>query len=695
MMALGVCIFTSLTGMAQSPVFTWKPDPLIFYDTDNTVEISVTGLLDFWGQDTSSIIADIRIDNGTWSRLNRKWIPLYGPLVLTGMVQLENPTTSVEVRLAFSTSSTPWISKKTLILQSPNLTFIWKPSSLIFTEQANDIELEIWDLPETWLQKPLTAHMRISKGFWNPLVWNSIDEKVSLSGQIHLDNPSSLAEVYIQVNDSEYTYDLAETMIYRKPEIQLLSYETSIQKEVSFNSQTIVTKDLTLKVKALIGATEIGSHVDGDEVTSVEWMVNNSGHWNLQPLTNPGYQKQEVLIDISGGIGFGMNHIVIRAKGNEPNEYSETKSFDVFLWGIDKNSISTKLTIFDENLYKIPGQPSGGWYTGVGIAGKTPWFDPSTAGAGIHEIVYHYELEGNIFIDSVEIVVSGKARPEFEISGPFQACPQSSHKYQLISDDIEGIEWSVEGGEIVDISNESDEINVKWKSSAFWGQVPPSNRIGYVFATRDSSDEETDRKTLIVDIGDIDAPRTPTLFFGDIDHRLLICNSDSVNLYKWFKLPATTIFPDDTLNISLPDAFATSTKPYIYLPSKPEENSVFFVELANYSNCPTRGFIVNNKSSLVRIGMDPNIYQSNFNGFSIFPNPANDYCYIKLDQPARKVTAEIVNLLGEVLVHKEFVDPGENTIKLILTGLTDGLYYVRAYADGREMRPAKLIFTSL
>jgi hypothetical protein len=678
-------------------VITWVQEPLIFNERLVTLEIKATPISQYWYDNLIRKV--IMIDGMEHELVEKSYDENSHTLsLLAENVALVKDTTPVDVRLEFNKLGSVSSLRK-LIYNKPPLLYKWTPEQLIFADSKNNLEVEIQGLSQDWLVNSASAFIRVDKGFWKALDRKVGADKLVFSGEISLENPTSGLELDFKIGSQEFGRKYEE-IGYRKPDLQLFKYITS--DTLPFTKEPILLADTNLKIIAMIMATPLGVHIAGDEVTAIEWRVNNASQWTQEEVDHE-WQKQYITVDVSNAINFGLNQLEIRALGNESGEYSEIKTVDFFVFGIDKKSIPNGLTIFDP-LYKIPGRPAGGWYTGTGIVGKTPYFNPETAREGTHEITYHYEINGATLVDMIKLKVTGRPRPGFEITEQCAECPQSSlnracpgsrHTYRVVSDDISDIKWTVTGGDFEEVAGDPGAISVRWYPAEFWRNYSLANRIGYVKATRLSKVSESDSRTVIVDIGDINSTAKPSLFFGSSNHRLVICNSDSVKQYKWYRIPGNTVITGDTLSSPLQVPLETQDpiKPYYYLPDTPADGEIIIVELSNYSNCSTKSYIINKIGSLVKLGQDLNKNGTLVNGFKVYPNPATDFIYINLENPAEMVTAEIVNLLGEVVARKEFIEPGELTLKFNLGGLASGLYYVRVSGNGGDMRPVKLMLT--
>ncbi|MCX6224478.1 MAG: T9SS type A sorting domain-containing protein [Bacteroidia bacterium] len=694
----------------RRPVFTysWNPDPLEFHCWTISLEIDVTSVSKDWN-DRLFRNAGLTVGTETFLFNPPVWFPESNILKFRAdNISLKDTTTYAKVFLNFLDQDTFWSPPVEIRYVPPVLNFY--PKTILFPDPKNTFEIEVPGVESCWDVSLMKASLRVNRGIWDSKAdITRIEDKVWLIFEIKLEDPISSVDLYFELNPAT-SYDKSFTIYYRKPMLSLEEY-TVTSGSSGFKGEPIGIKENgetisgQFKVSVTTWAAIDAAHINYDDVNAIQWRINH-GTWQEQDVT-PHCLKQVdmVVFKPEVDLSFGENHVEIRTKGiNEKyqDEFSDIQSFDLFVYGIDTSDVRENLTVRDRNPYKIIGRPAGGWYEGSGIAGKTPYFYPAVAGVNLlgHEIAFTCLFKGKPYSNNVKIPVGDSPKVEFEISGSsHQACPQSIATYKIISkenediEDIEDIEWLVVGGNIETKTDDTKTITVKWNPSEDWRMVSSKNRIGYVIATRESDIEGSDQKTFMVDILDIDAPKKPNLFFGDTEHRLLICNSDSVKFYKWYKIAANTNLPDDTLSVSLPEYFASSVKPYVYLTSIPEENCLFFVELVNWSNCPVKAFIINNNNSPVKFGQDFPLNEGMLNSFKIYPNPASDLVYLNLEKPANRVIAEIVNILGEVILRNEFIEPGELNFKLDLTGLASGIYYVRVRADGSNLKPVKLVFT--
>lgn len=92
------------------------------------------------------------------------------------------------------------------------------------------------------------------------------------------------------------------------------------------------------------------------------------------------------------------------------------------------------------------------------------------------------------------------------------------------------------------------------------------------------------------------------------------------------------------------------------------------------------------------VGLDEPAEQ--LNNFAIYPNPAVNQAYIKFDLPEKaSIKYEVVDLLGNVIYQSdnEIYQAGNNKIKLFVSGLINGLYFVKIMSNETVVKTERFI----
>ena len=312
-----------------------------------------------------------------------------------------------------------------------------------------------------------------------------------------------------------------------------------------------------------------------------------------------------------------------------------------------------------DELIQLKGKPEGGWFTIDDKDDEILTLNPLTLSKGTHTFKYHYPFMGEIITCSkdIEIISCG-------ITGEFSVCRNSSIEYEIenYNSDLE-YTWEVTGGEPQYVTS-VNEIN-----KIFWDREP-AEEFGIIKVTARDKGIEVYTYEVKVFIKDDVAEAEPTLFFGDNENRLLICNTGTPNPYD-----IQYIWQKDN---NEPD---TTNTPFYYFDGG---NGVYSVVLLSQDGCKTSEEIIVNKS-----GGITNLLNSNNNAtiddinFEVFPNPATSVLNINMTKMENPESVMIYNNFSQ-LVFQTNVENGELFKQINIENLTPGNYFIKVVNSFKE-----------
>ena len=99
------------------------------------------------------------------------------------------------------------------------------------------------------------------------------------------------------------------------------------------------------------------------------------------------------------------------------------------------------------------------------------------------------------------------------------------------------------------------------------------------------------------------------------------------------------------------------------------------------------------KKGGVVVGLEPDTTPTTLNGISVYPNPANGYFYLGLpaDRTAAGFTWKLIDQRGVILNSGDFDELINNTKRVDVTGLANGLYLVMLSGPGKSVVYQKII----
>lgn len=391
-----------------------------------------------------------------------------------------------------------------------------------------------------------------------------------------LDRPINNVHVYLSYPEAENPFEDQQMnwsvfpleVLYTKPRID----QVLVNSRLADQSELIVSDDASkLEFKVALSHYELPSgatpgiyervtalyarHLEGD--TPVFSRV-----WN-----NPeGVYQTEVafsLADFAGYLSPGFNHFELKARGRCQTgceEFSDVFVVKVFF--MDFQGPGNQLNVcHSAGVVHLQGQPEGGYFSGHGVLGDGPYFDPYIAGLGPAEITYYFPIAGQLLklFKTLDVVLPPV------ISGPWEVCRNS-----VVSYEISGNEYSagfeVVGGEVVD--REGDRFWIHWHGTGA-GFLDYDSRVGVIRLSVD--DVCGGSVEYVVDITKMQSPDSAKLTL--VNDNLLVCSDNSAQVYRWY-------------HNSLSQPLGTTFGPYFILPASLTKSSGdrFWVETAYSKN---------------------------------------------------------------------------------------------------------------
>jgi len=271
--------------------------------------------------------------------------------------------------------------------------------------------------------------------------------------------------------------------------------------------------------------------------------------------------------------------------------------------------------------------PGGDW-SGPGVTGDL--FDPSVAGVGNHLI--SYTVGTGTCEDSDNILISVEALPEITITSPATIC--LSEVSMTLSADIASGTWSGTGvsGEV--FNAETAGIGV--------------HTIAY---------EVTDGACTVVETLDISVGDNP------------IVNVDVTNA-------SSATVADGSANANVTGGLA----PYAYAWSNGDGDATMEdVVAGDYSLTVTDAAGCETVVTDVVIDFANSITAESY-AYAVYPNPAQDEIYIKLEN-LNANSIELVNVLGQTLMTRTVES---NLTRLDVSKFVSGVYFIRIHANDKQ-----------
>jgi hypothetical protein len=529
-----------------------------------------------------------------------------------------------------------------------------------------------WDLmTPSWLNVESDFQMRA------PCTFTEADNNVRIHFRV---------EKWNGIND--YDTDKTCTILYSIPLVDNLTYSTTgVPLPIPLNNTIVLKNNPTFSLNFTLRAYYHYLNIGKDEITGYRYRVGDPANisgvpWNIFLLNNPSDAPTNITgLNLTSLLNCGWNEIELQAIGDAGGEFSKSIHIEVFLIGLDLNLslLPATLTTSMGNYYKLIACPEGGQFSGPGMKGSTPWFTPFQLTAGDKIIKYSYWIDNIEYsvTGTIKIVTGDGGAAEFKIVGDSTVCPNSNLytytiKPPLGAGDI--ITWfDPEGGEI-DYSHylkseNMPTIQVRWDKTA---TIPGSPHL-----RKSTIKAEVNIKgvmapvTKIIDIGQFDAPDKPELYFPS--KNLLICTNKDAQEYFWY----------DCLNsaISLPDPALTSfvgiksNKPY-QLYTNRTDNTTYFVKIKGVDGCQTIAYI--KIPGEPKSAENSNLDQSLGDGkMVLFPNPAQSELNIGLTSELESGTVEVSDPFGRLSIKEYFVNIDKQLLKLNISFLAPGCYFVK------------------
>jgi len=379
------------------------------------------------------------------------------------------------------------------------------------------------------------------------------------------------------------------------------------------------------------------------------------------------------------------------------------------------------------------GSPAGGVYSGPGVSGDT--FDPATAGAGTHSIIYSYtDGNGCVNSDTADIVVKPLPNANISTTDPTVWCEGTTIDVTFTAETADSYQWLLNGAPIAGETNQTltvstagayslsattngcsatgnsivvsiittPEVTIETTDPVSWCegdnvivnlQANPSGGTAYQWR-KDGTDipQATQPQYLATEAGIYSVLAT---FAGG-------CQATSadftitVNPLPNVDLPNDTIRIDTTQQHTL-DAGAGFSS-YLWNDSSTQQTLLvdgytfgegvfkFWVLVTNEFGCSA------SDTAVVKIALPNSLPTSKMYSISIYPNPTSGNFNIKITgfEPGR-YSLEFYNTIGNKIKTREItVENSETDVTDNIERLPKGLYYVK-FGNSKKYIIRKLV----
>ncbi|HNX79536.1 MAG TPA: T9SS type A sorting domain-containing protein [Prolixibacteraceae bacterium] len=396
-----------------------------------------------------------------------------------------------------------------------------------------------------------------------------------------------------------------DTMYYVHPELKLNGVTQNNVKKYLTDGYYLIQKDQEVSVDFEAAFPTVYrkpafrcNSSEAEKITRVEYKFNTDP-WKPAPAPK-GVMKISSFLP-------GLNTLVVRyGTGVNSNYPKDTLYFFRTWFELDPLFNSAGEVWKKDTVIKLNGYPSGGWFTGNGIEGSSVWFNPAKAGLGKHLLTYHFPFRGKDLMTSDTVRVLAY---DFTLSGPQSVCANSSNVDYTIGNCINDFTytWNLTGGSLASAGNCKGTI--KWNDK-------PGIGIVKVTATHKISRYSVEKYMSVYKTSNQAYP-VPSIFFGDIDNRLVISSFADAYEYSWI--------PDG-------QSAVVSKSPFYYF-STPIKSSVTLL-LKTEKGCESQATItLPNKasSSVAAVGSGKAAMTGLKQASLLFPNPAFDQINILVD----------------------------------------------------------------
>ena len=238
--------------------------------------------------------------------------------------------------------------------------------------------------------------------------------------------------------------------------------------------------------------------------------------------------------------------------------------------------------------------------------------------------------------------------PAVVVNGPKNVCEKTIADYSVTTNDNLSYNWVVSGG-VVTSQTTNDKIQVAWNNSGK-GQVTltSTNLSGCVQTISNDVTVNSNPKAVIYGSDTVNATSLVT-YNTDFDQNLQ---------YNW-KITGG-IIQDQNYGSSINVLWGSG--------------SVGTIELVEISNSDCTD--TTSKSVTIKSIADVNDNQPS-DAFSIFPNPADDYINISMNNPQTNTIIKIYDIMGNLIVNGSV--NSSNSISLNVTDFLTGVYFVHLY----------------
>jgi hypothetical protein len=499
--------------------------------------------------------------------------------------------------------------------------------------------------------------------------------------------------VYFWLYDVSENIDTVKSyaMIYNKPQAKLLSVYSADQ--VTGASEYIVYESnprLGISAGSWFPSANVNSFITKIELKDEE----NAFYYTLWENA-AGVPEKEITVDLPEIFTLqpgASNAFALRATGRTvtgysgPQEFSEEYSFT--LWYLHLDAPDTVCQV--NRPVDLEGYPAGGSFEGNGIINNTNQFNPALAQANtFNTITYRYIISGEEFAVSKDIFVIDL--PVIELEGNVEVCANSTDVlYRIENYDTSKYvyKWTFSGiKEVIDSTAISRTVH--WRSD-------PESFTGNIKISLESKNPDQFCPAVFEYLVDIDpdvAPDKPSICYGDLDKRLLLCSNTSAIYYDWYIDDEELIWQSNT-----PYCYLTDDIIKYHDIDTVNHSTVFTVRIANQkTGCYTTGYMGDENTCAETMENTMQYQPARGDGTLVIDlqeNPVRESMNLKLSGSFTGQYEIVVYSISGPLVHtnRNFKHAPVETLGLEFEkSLTAGIYVVICRYNAIQTAPVKMI----